>query len=98
MAEYRASNVFSTLSARMTTQMRVERVAHAVLIPGPGEIDVRNLTQRMHPGIGAARALHAHLLATECLDRGHQRALHRGAVVLDLPADEWPAVVFDGEL
>ncbi len=71
---------------RMRTQMGVQRVAHRVFIPVLGEIDMADL------------ALHAHLLPAECLDCGRQHALHRGTVVLDLPAHERSAVIFDGEL
>ena len=52
----------------------------------------------MHAGIGAAGAMDADLLAADRLDRVVQRALHRGAVVLDLPAAEGRAVIFDDEL
>ena len=53
--------------------------------------------ERMHAGIGAARAVNANLLAADRLDRVFQRALHRRAVVLDLPAAERRAVIFDDE-
>ncbi len=59
---------------------------------------MRDLRQRMHAGIGAAGAVNANRLAADRLDRGLQRALHRGAVVLDLPAAERRAVIFDDEL
>ena len=103
MAEKRASKPSAHLLGlddgdRMRPQMRVQGVAHRVLLPLLGEIEVTDLAERMHAGIGAAGAVHAHLLAAERLDRGRQHALHRGAVVLDLPADERPAVVFDREL
>src|SRR5262249_4841515 len=82
----------------MRAQMRVQGVAHRVFIPLLGEIQMTDLPKRMHAGVGAPRPLHAHPLSAECLDRGRQHALHRGTVVLDLPAHERPAVVFDGEL
>src|SRR6266404_5288295 len=61
------------------------------------DVAMRHLRQRMHAGIGAAGAVHANLLAADRLDRGLQRALHGGAIVLDLPAAERGAVIFDGE-
>ena len=51
-------------------------VAQPVRREGFGMIDMRDLRQRMHAGIGAARAVHAHRLAADRLDRGLQRALH----------------------
>ena len=83
---------------RMRTQMRVQGVAHRVFLPLLGEIEMTDLPERMHAGVGAPGAVHAHLLPAERLDRGCQHALHGGAVVLDLPADERPAVILDGEL
>src|ERR1700688_2782526 len=61
------------------------------------DIAMRDLSQRMHAGIGAARAMNANLLAADRLDRRLQRTLHRGAVVLNLPAAERRAVIFDDE-
>ena len=58
---------------------------------------MRDLRQRMHAGVGAAGAMNTNLLAADRLDRVFQRALHRGAIVLDLPAAERRAVIFDGE-
>src|SRR4051812_18817284 len=61
-------------------------------------IAMRDLRQRMHAGVGAARAMHAYMLAADRLDRGFQRALYGGAIVLDLPAPERPTVIFDYQL
>src|SRR5882724_8928149 len=61
------------------------------------EIGMRDLTERMHAGIGTALAMNANLLATDRLDRRLQRTLHRGAIVLNLPAAERRAVIFDEE-
>src|SRR4030088_1960507 len=61
-------------------------------------IAMRDLRQRMHAGVGAARAMHAYMLAQDRLDRGFQRALYGGAIVLDLPAAERPTVIFDCQL
>ena len=82
----------------MRSQMRVQRIPHGVFVPVLGEIDVADLTQRVHAGIRAPRPLHAHLLAAKGLERLRQHALHRRTVILDLPADERPAVIFDSEL
>ena len=57
-----------------------------------------DLTERMHAGVGAAGAVHHHLLAAERLDGGGQHALHARAIVLNLPADERPPVIFDDQL
>ena len=77
--------------------MGVERIAHRVGIELAGEIDMRDLTQRMHAGIGAPGALHVHLLAAERRDRRGERPLHRRTVCLYLPADERSAVILDQE-
>src|SRR5258708_38005208 len=61
------------------------------------DIAMRHLRQCMHAGVGAAGAVNANLLAADRLDRSLQRALHRGAIVLDLPAAERGAVIFDDE-
>ena len=44
---------------RMRPQMRGERVAHGVGVPFLREIDMRDLAERMHAGIGAAGAADA---------------------------------------
>ena len=82
----------------MWTQVCVEGVAHGAVIPVLGKIDMRDLAERVHAGIGAAGALNGGALSRECRNRVHQGALHRGAVVLDLPAHIRRAVIFDGEL
>src|ERR1700742_732013 len=56
-----------------------------------------DLRQRVHAGVSATRTMNANLLATDRLHGCLQRALHRGAVVLDLPAAERRAVIFDDE-
>ena len=83
---------------RMRPQMRVQGVAHRVFLPLFGEIEVTDLAERMYAGVGAPCAVHAHLFPAKRFDRGCQHALHRGAIVLNLPADERPAVVLDREL
>src|SRR3569623_440333 len=59
---------------------------------------MRDLPQRMHPGIGPPRAMHAHAAARHRRHRVFQRALYRRAVVLKLLAAKWRAVIFDDEL
>src|ERR1700687_1260161 len=81
----------------MRPQMRIEAVAQAARDEMFGNIAMRDLPQRVHAGVGAARAVNANLLAADRLDRGFQRALHRGAIVLDLPAAERCTVIFDDE-
>ncbi len=75
--------------------MRIERVAQPAGRKIAGQIEMRDLRQRMHAGIGAAGALHAHGLADGRLDRRLERALHGRLMVLHLPAAERAAVVFD---
>src|ERR1700674_4889014 len=77
--------------------MRVQTVAKPAGHKMFRDIAMRDLPQRMHAGIGTARAMNANLLAADRLDRRLQRALHRGAVVLNLPAAERRAVIFDDE-
>ena len=78
--------------------MEIDRIAYIVGVPILGKIDMRDLTQRMHAGIGASGAEHGDALAGKSRDRFRQYALHRDAVVLRLPADKRRAVIFDGEL
>ena len=59
---------------------------------------MRDLAQRMHAGIGAPRPARHRVLAGEGLDGLREAALHRGAVLLHLPADEGRAVIFENEL
>src|ERR1700688_4854045 len=63
-----------------------------------GDVAMRHLPERMHAGIGAAGAVDANRFAADRLDRVFQRALHGSAIVLDLPAAEGAAVIFDEEL
>ena len=61
----------------MRPQMRVQPVAQPARQKRLFDIAMRDLRQRMHAGIGAARAVDANLLAADRLHRGFQRALHR---------------------
>ena len=50
---------------RMRAQMGVERVAHGVAVPVLGEVDMRDLAERVHAGIGAAGAADGDALAAK---------------------------------
>src|SRR4051812_13499110 len=56
------------------------------------------LSLGMDAGIGAARAVNGRALAAECSDRRFDDRLHALAIGLGLPADEWPAIIFDREV
>src|SRR5579871_4847967 len=62
------------------------------------DVAMRHLPERMHAGIGAARAMHTHIGAAGRLDRSLECALHRRMIGLKLPAGKRRAVIFDGEL
>ena len=83
---------------RLRSQMKIDRIAHRVGVPFFAQIDMRHLAERVHAGIGASGAGNRDALAGKGRDRIGEDALHRGAVVLRLPADEGRAVIFDGEL
>src|SRR6185437_13345608 len=83
---------------RLRAQMKVDGVAHRVGVPLFGEIDMRDLAERMHARIGAAGAAHRGALGGECRDGVGQRALDRGTVVLRLPAHIRRAVILEREL
>src|SRR3954470_7641749 len=61
------------------------------------QIEMRRLAQGMNPGIGAAGADDSDLFAGELFDRRFKRPLHRGAIVLALPADKGAAVIFEAK-
>ena len=82
---------------RLRAQVKIDRIAHRVVIPIFGEIDMRDLAERMHAGVGAPGTGNNDALAGEGRDRVGEHALHRNAVVLRLPADKRRAVIFDGE-
>ena len=65
---------------RMRAQMRGERVAHGVGVPFLRQIDMRDLPERMHAGVGAAGAVDGDALAGQRRDRVGQHALHRQPV------------------
>src|SRR3984957_5969860 len=77
--------------------MRIEAIAESSRRKMFGNVAMRDLPERMHAGVGAARAIDANLFAADRLDRAFQRALHRRAIVLQLPAAERRTVIFDRE-
>ena len=58
---------------------------------------MHHLTQRMHSGVGSARAYRGHRLGCHVGKRPLQLCLHRARVGLNLPAVKRAAVVFDYE-
>jgi hypothetical protein len=58
---------------------------------------VGHLAERVNPGVGAARAAHAHLLARKSRDRLDEFALDGGALGLHLPTDERRSIVLEGD-
>ena len=61
---------------RMRAQMRVQAVAKPARHEMFCNVAMRDLAQRMDPGIGAAGAVHANVFAADRLHRGFQRTLH----------------------
>src|SRR5215510_6258511 len=78
--------------------MCVERIAHGVEIPVPGEIDMGDLAARVNAGTGASSALNQSSLACQRFNRGGQHALHSPLIGLNLPPCERSAIVFKREL
>ena len=62
------------------------------------KIDMAYLSNRVHAGVGAPGAAYSHPLAAKAFACRGQHSLHARSVVLDLPADEGPAVVFYRQL
>ena len=82
----------------MRPQMVVDGAADHFGIGLAREIDMRDLRQRMHPGIGASGAEYGRPVAGKPLKGGLERLLHREAVGLALPANEARPVIFDCQL
>src|SRR5262245_37826919 len=78
--------------------MCVERIAHCVEVPIPGEIDMGDLAAGVNAGVGAPGALHQSFLACERFNRGSQHALYSQLIGLNLPPCKWSAIVFEREL
>ena len=62
------------------------------------DVDMRDLGQRVDARIGPPGGVGNDLLAAELLDRLFDALLDREAVLLALPADERPAIVFQRQL
>src|SRR5665213_3010779 len=75
----------------------IEGIAHLVGRELLLQVEMRHLALGMDSRIGAARARDGDPQAGEFLDRLFQRALHRGAIVLALPADKGTSVIFHGK-
>src|SRR5688572_13541910 len=82
----------------MRPQMRVQRITHSVGVPVPAEIDMGYLSERMYARVGATGTLDAHLVGAERPNRLGQNSLHGRPAILDLPAHEGSAIIFNGEL
>src|SRR3954453_2650447 len=82
----------------MRAQMCVQPVTQSVRCKMLFDIAMRDLGERMDAGIGPPGAVDTNRNPADRLDGGFQRALHRGAVFLILPAAKRPAVIFNGEL
>src|SRR6266436_5090390 len=57
-----------------------------------------DLSERMHPGVGASRTMQLHIFLRNAPQHIHDFALNRGFVQLHLPAVKVGTVVGDGEL
>jgi hypothetical protein len=63
------------------------------------DVEVRDLCQRVHPGVGAARAVELEVVPPgHGADRAIDFALHAPGVLLNLPAAVPRAGILDGEL
>ena len=79
-------------------QMRVQRVAHGVGAPILRKVEMGDLMDCVHAGIGATGAGEPRRLAGEARHGGLDGGLHGRVVGLTLPAAERRAVVLDDEL
>jgi hypothetical protein len=78
--------------------MVVEGVAQRLGRRLAAKVEMGDLTERVHPGIGPPGGDHRHLLAAESAHGVFQRLLHRSAFTLPLPAAKRPAVIFQDQL
>ncbi len=83
---------------RLWPKMRVEPVAQLVARPFALKIEMRDLAERVHAGVGAPGAAERRRFAGQTVERLLDRLLHRAPVRLALPADERSAVILDGQL
>ena len=80
---------------RMRAQMRIQPVADGVGLDDFPQIEMRDLPERMHAGVGAAGALDRHIFAGELPDRDFDFALHGRRIGLALPAGKRRTVILD---
>ena len=83
---------------RMGAKQRVEPFGEPERLPLAFKVDMGDLAQRMHAGVGASRAMGDRALGRHGEKRALQRFLNGKAVLLPLPADERRAVIFEDEL
>ncbi len=83
---------------RVGLHMEIECVAHRLAIGGFVEVDMGDLAERMHAGIGAASDVGDHPLAAEAEDGALEHFLDGEPVALTLPANEAAPVILDHEL
>src|SRR3984957_8075331 len=83
---------------RTRLHMLVEGAADGFGVRFPRQVEMRDLRQRVDPGIGAAGAVDGDALAAEALGGGFQDFLHGKPVLLALPADQAGAVIFERQL
>ena len=77
--------------------MEIDGGPHRVARPFARQVEMRDLAQRVHAGVGAAGAAQRNRLAGEFVDRLGEAALHGLAQRLHLPADEGRAVILERE-
>ena len=79
-------------------KMGVEPFGEAPGRPVADEIEMGDLSQRVHARVGASGSMRDDALAGNGEDRVLQDLLDRNAVFLALPAGERRSVIFEGEL
>ena len=77
---------------------RVEPLAEPERLPVALEVDMRDLSSRVHAGVRAPRAMGGYALAGHGEYGVFENFLDREAVLLPLPADKRRAVIFEDEL
>src|ERR1700687_398393 len=83
---------------RLRAQVEIDGVAHGLSFTVLGEIDMRDLAQSVHAGVGPSGGADYNPLGGEGRNRIGEDGLHLDAVVLRLPANKKRAVIFDREL
>ena len=77
-------------------EVEVEAIPDLVCTPTALKLEVGNLAKRMDARIGTAGSVKRGAFTRQFLNGIGQGLLHRGAVVLHLPADERPAIILNG--